>query len=261
MDLQIAGKVALVMGGSKGIGFDCARVLAREGARVAIAARSREGLDAAVATLLSEGLHVHAESADLRDPDSIEAVVAKVEATVGPIEILINSAGAARQHVAQSRDAGRWLAGMEDKYLPTILAMDAVVPRMAERGHGAVVNIVGMGGKIAKPTHIAGGAANAALILASAGFARAWGSRGVRVNVINPGAIETQRLTEQLQVKSASSGQSTDAVRAQTLGEIPLGRYGRPEEIAVMAAFLASPLASYVTGAGIAVDGGSGCLP
>jgi NAD(P)-dependent dehydrogenase (short-subunit alcohol dehydrogenase family) len=260
LDLGLNGKTALVTGGSKGIGLACTRALAREGVRVAIAARDRQSLDEAVASCRREGLEVYAESVDLRDPDAIEAAIASIERTLGPIDILINSAGAARHHGAQSNDSGRWLAAMQDKYLPCVLAMDVLVPQMAARGTGVVVNIVGMGGKVAKLTHMPGGAANAALILVSAGFAKAWASSGVRVNVINPGAVETQRLGAQLSAKAQATGQSIDSVRSQTLGEIPLGRFGEPDDIAAVAVFLASTPASYLTGASIAVDGGAHCL-
>jgi NAD(P)-dependent dehydrogenase (short-subunit alcohol dehydrogenase family) len=260
VDLGLKGKVALVTGGSKGIGFACARALAREGARVAIAARDRNALDEAVASLRSEGLEVHAESVDLRDAGAIESAVANVEMSLGPLDILVNSAGAARHSPPQSKDSGRWLAAMEDKYLPCVLAMDVVVPRMASRNGGSVVNIVGMGGKVAKTTHMPGGAANAALILVSAGFAKAWGDKGVRVNVINPGAVETRRLSAQLKVKAQASGLSVDAVREQTTAEIALGRMGQPDDIAAVVAFLVSAPAAYISGAGIAIDGGASCL-
>lgn len=260
MELGLKGKVALVTGGSKGIGFACARSLAREGARVAIAARDPGALDEAIVALRGEGLEVHAESVDLRDAEAIETAVANVERALGPIDILVNSAGAARQVSPHSKDSGRWLIAMQDKYLPCVLVMDAVVPRMGARGAGAVVNIVGMGGKVAKATHMPGGAANAALMLVSAGFAKAWGAKGVRVNVINPGGVETQRLAEQLKVKAETSGLPIEAVRAQTVAEVPLGRLGTPEDIAAVATFLASAPAAYLTGAGLAIDGGASCL-
>jgi len=260
VDLGLKGKVALVTGGSKGIGLACARSLAREGARVAIAARDRQALDDAVASLRQEGFEVHAESLDLRDASAVDAAVVNIEKALGPLDILINSAGAARHSAPQSRDPSRWLVAMQDKFLPCVLAMDAVVPRMAARGAGAVVNIVGMGGKVAKTTHMPGGAANAALILVSAGFAKAWGSQGVRVNVINPGAVETQRLAAQLKVKAECSGQSLDAVRARATGEVPLGRLGQPADIAAAATFLVSAPAAYITGVGISIDGGASCM-
>ena len=260
MELGLRGKVALVTGGSKGIGLACARALAGEGVRVAVAARDPAALDQAVALLRRDGLEVQAVSVDLRDERAIEAAVVRIEAALGPIDILVNSAGAARHSAPQSKESGRWLAAMEDKYLPCVLAMDAVVPRMASRGGGAVVNIVGMGGKVAKTTHMPGGAANAALILVSAGFAKAWGAKGVRVNVINPGAVETQRLSAQLKVKAEASGLGVEAIRAQTTEEIPLGRLGQPEDVAAVATFLVSAAAGYLTGAGISVDGGASCL-
>ena len=116
---------------------------------------------------------MHAESVDLRDAGAIEAAVANVEMSLGPLEILVNSAGAAVP--PQSKDWGRWLAAMEDKYLPCVLVMDVVVPRMASRNGGSVVNVVGMGGKVAKTTHMPGGAANAALILVSPGSRQSLG--------------------------------------------------------------------------------------
>src|SRR6185436_7946676 len=101
---------ALVTGGSKGIGFACARSLAREGARVAIVARDRAALDDAQASLRREGLEVHVESVDLRDASAIEAAVARIEVALGAVEILVNSAGAARHFAPQSTDSGRWLS-------------------------------------------------------------------------------------------------------------------------------------------------------
>jgi NAD(P)-dependent dehydrogenase (short-subunit alcohol dehydrogenase family) len=260
MDLGLQGKVALVTGGSQGIGFACARALAREGARVAIVSRDGHALAQAAAALGEESLVVHPEPVDLRDASAVQAAVANVERVLGPIHILVNSAGAARQTPATSRDSGRWLRAMEDKYLPGVIAMDVLVPLMAARGGGAVLNIVGTGGKLAKPTHMPGGAANAALLLASAGFARAWGAHGVRVNVLNPGAVETRRLVEQLQVKAQASAQSVDAVRAQLLAEIPLGRFGRPEDVAAVATFMVSEPAAYLSGTGLNIDGGASCL-
>ncbi|WP_349654565.1 SDR family oxidoreductase [Ramlibacter sp. 2FC] len=253
--------MVLITGGSKGIGFECARAFAREGARVAIAARNPVTLAAAVDSLQSEGIQAHAECVDLRDATSLNAAVGRIEAAVGPIGVLINSAGAARHHTPDSTDSERWLAAMQDKYLPYVHAMDAVVPRMAARGTGAVVNIVGTGGKVASVTHMAGGAANAALMLVSAAFAKAWGPKGVRVNVINPGATETQRLSAQLEVKAAASGKSVGEIRAEAASSIPLGRYGAPRDVAATAVFLASAPASYINGASVAVDGGTTSLP
>lgn len=261
MNLELLGTVVFITGGSKGIGLECARAFAREGARVAIAARNAVTLAAAVDSLRAEGIQAYAECVDLRDATSLNAAVTRIEAALGAIGVLINSAGAAQHHTPDSTDSARWLTAMQDKYLPYVHALDAVVPRMAARGADAVVNIVGTGGKVASETHMAGGAANAALMLVSAAFAKAWGPKGVRVNVINPGATETQRLLAQLEVKAAAAGKSVEEVRAEAESRIPLGRYGAPQDIAATAVFLASAPASYINGASVAVDGGTTSLP
>jgi NAD(P)-dependent dehydrogenase (short-subunit alcohol dehydrogenase family) len=131
---------------------------------------------------------------------------------------------------------------------------------MAERGRGAVVNIVGVGGKTASPVHLPGGAANSALMLATAGLAVAYGPQGVRVNAINPGGTLTGRVQEGLAAEARMSGLAAEAILARQQASIPLRRLGTPEEIAQVALFLASSKASYVTGAIIPMDGGASAV-
>jgi NAD(P)-dependent dehydrogenase (short-subunit alcohol dehydrogenase family) len=127
---------------------------------------------------------------------------------------------------------------------------------MVARGQGAIVNIIGSGGRVASPVHLPGGAANAALMLASAGLANAWGRRGIRVNAINPGATLTERVQGRLQAEAEMSGKAIEDLRKAMEDRIPLGRIAAPEEIADAALFLASARASYVTGALLTMDGG-----
>jgi short-subunit dehydrogenase len=126
---------------------------------------------------------------------------------------------------------------------------------MANHGSGNIINIIGNGGKIAKPVHISGGSANAALMLASNGLAAAYASRGVRVNAINPGITLTGRLDGLIEAQSKQSGKSKLEVLTEFTNDIPMGRLANPEEIAQVALFLASPLASYVTANIITMDG------
>ena len=126
---------------------------------------------------------------------------------------------------------------------------------MAARGRGVIVNVIGMGGKVASPTHLAGGAANAALMLATVGLANAYASRGVRVVGVNPGLTETERVAEGLKASARLAGTDEANARATEIAAIPLGRIAAPEEIADVVAFLASDRASYVTGVTIGMDG------
>jgi NAD(P)-dependent dehydrogenase (short-subunit alcohol dehydrogenase family) len=126
---------------------------------------------------------------------------------------------------------------------------------MAARGTGAVVNIIGMGGKVANPVHLAGGSANAALMLASTGLAAAYGRSGVRVNAINPGPVLTERLAERTESEKRLAAAEGRPAPPEPGTLMPLGRVARPEEIAAVAVFLASPRASYVNGAIVPMDG------
>lgn len=255
MELGLKDKVVLITGGSKGIGLACARAFAVEGAKVAIASRSRDNLDRAVEELAQEGVRAFATAADLVRPADAAAMVAAAEKALGPIDVLINSAGAARRHALDEYDTHAWHQGMDAKYFPYIHAMDAVRPGMLERRRGAIVNIIGTGGKRAQPTHLAGGAANAALMLVTVGMAHALGKSGIRVNAINPAATYTGRVQQAIRLEAKEKNISEAEALKRSEAAIPFGRYGRPEEIASVAVFLASERASYVSGAVIPMDG------
>ena len=255
MELGLTGKVALVTGGSKGIGLACAKALAQEGARVAIASRDRAHLDEAVRTLAQAGHAVEAFAADLRLAEQAEALVRQVEQALGPPELLVCSAGAAQRTPPAELQAQHWHAAMDAKYFTSVHAMQAVISGMASRGGGSIVVIAGTGGKLASPTHLPGGAANAALMLASVGLARAFGPQGLRVNVVNPGTVATTRMHEGLKAQSRMTGDTVQALQERLRRELPLGRIAEPEDVARVVCFLASPAAGYVSGAVLTVDG------
>jgi NAD(P)-dependent dehydrogenase (short-subunit alcohol dehydrogenase family) len=257
MDLNLSGKVVLITGGSKGIGYACAEAFAAEGARVALVSRSGANLDAAAATLAAMGHQAFCISADLTLRDAGEKIVAEVERALGPVDVLVNSAGAAKRYAPEDLDVAAWHDAMDAKYFSYVHAMQAVLPGMLARGRGVIVNIIGMGGKVAGPVHIPGGAANAALMLVSAGLAHAYGKNGIRVNAINPGLTLTGRVEEGMAAESRRSGLAPAELLVKGAERIPLGRIAEPEEVASVAVFLASGKASYVTGAIVPMDGGT----
>lgn len=255
MDLGLSDRVVLVTGASKGIGYACAAAFLTEGARVALVSRSRANLDAALERPPLSTFAPLTLAADMTDAAAARDAIDAVEAQLGPIDVLVNSAGAALRYPPADLDALSWRAAMDAKFFSTIHPTDIVVKRMAARGRGAIVNIIGMGGKVGNPVHLPGGAANAALMLATVGLAAAYAPRGVRVNGINPGPTLTDRVQEGLDAEARMTGRSIEVLRELSQARIPMGRMGTPEEVAQVALFLASDRASYVTGALVPMDG------
>jgi len=144
---------------------------------------------------------------------------------------------------------------MDAKFFTYINAIDPTVKRMAARGRGVIVNIIGSGGKIAAATHLAGGAANAALMLATAGLANAYAARGLRVLGVNPGLTLTDRVADGLKAEAKLHGVTEAQALQRSIDRIALGRLAAPEEVASIVVFAASPRASYLTGAVITMDG------
>ena len=261
MDLELGGKVVVVTGGSKGIGLACAQGFLAEGARVAIVSRDAGNLECGRAALLQALPEAGAPgrlmsfAGEMADPSAVGAMVAAVEAGLGPIDVLVTSAGAAKRTPPDELEPGAWRAAMDAKYFSYVFPIDAIVKRMAARGSGTIVNVIGAGGKVASPVHMPGGAANAALMLVTAGMASAYAGRGIRVNAVNPGLTLTERLKEGMLADARMQGISPDEALARAKAKLPLGRIATPEEIANAVLFLASSKASYVSGAILSMDG------
>lgn len=251
VNLDLKGKVVVITGGSKGIGLACAKAIHAEGARVIICSRSRANITAALEKLPGgEGI-----DADLTIAEQALAVVDWIYDRFGHIDVLINSAGAARRSAPGELNPEIWRAAMDAKYFSYINIIDPVIKRMAAARSGVIVNVIGAGGKVASPIHLAGGAANAALMLATVGLANAYAKDGVRVVGVNPGATQTGRVAEGIAAEAQLLGISEDAALADVVSRIPLGRLAAPEEIANVVVFLSSAAASYMTGINISLDG------
>lgn len=242
----------LISGGSRGIGAACARHFLDAGDRVSVLARSRPE----EAELLPSG-RLQAISADLRNVEAAAAACRQAEERFGPVDVLVNCAGAAQQTPPAQVTAQTWQDAMAAKYFTYMNVIDPVLKRMVERRSGVIVNVIGLGGKVPSDTHLPGGAANAALMLATTGLGHAWGHAGVRVVGINPGPVATSRLRQLISAKAANEGISETEAEASLTQTMPYGRVITPEEIAETVFFLASSRASAINATVIATDGGA----
>jgi 3-oxoacyl-[acyl-carrier protein] reductase len=244
MDLGIAGKVALVTGASKGIGFGVARALAGEGAKVAVSSRSRERVDQAAGRIGATGF-VH-DSADL---DQAGALVEQVQGALGPVEILVaNTGGPPGGSDALGFSRAQWEAAYRALVLAPMALVQAVLPGMRERGWGRVVNISSSAAREPIPTLVLSNAHRTGLLAAFKTIAGQVAGDGVTLNTVLPGRVATDRMFEM-------SGGREQAER-QAAEQVPAGRLATVEELAAAAAFLCSAPAAYVTGTTLLVDGG-----
>jgi NAD(P)-dependent dehydrogenase (short-subunit alcohol dehydrogenase family) len=259
MDLHLNNHHVLITGGSKGIGLACAKVFLEEGAKVSLVSRDISTLNAAKQSLIQQipgsAARIAVYSADLKNADSALQALDAAEQALGPLDVLVNSAGAAKRAAAPDLKPEVWRDAMDAKFFTYINMMDPAIKRMGARGKGVVINVVGAGGKVASTLHISGGSANAALMLAGAGLAAAYAPFGVRVNAVNPAATLTERLKEGMSVTAKHEQITEDQAMEQATKKVPMGRLATPEEVADTVVYLASDRASYVTGTILTMDG------
>jgi 3-oxoacyl-[acyl-carrier protein] reductase len=257
MDLGLKGKVALVTGGSKGIGKAVARGLAEEGAKVAICARTKHELDAAVGDLSkTTGGEVFSVAGDLTREADVKKIVEATMGRFGRIDILVNNAGAAPGGLLLDLKEEDWQAALQLKFMGYVRCMTAVIPHMLKQGGGRIVNIVGNDGVKPIGVELTPSAANAADLAVTVALAEQYGKDNICINAINPGPVATERwdglVAGIAKVRKISVGEAQK--RAER--SIPLGRICTPEEVANVAVFVASPRASFMNGALITLDGG-----
>jgi 3-oxoacyl-[acyl-carrier protein] reductase len=255
MELGLTGKVALVMGASKGIGRGVAAALAREGARIAIASRSHERIERAARELESEtgasAGAVSAHVADAGDPDALVELARSVAAQVGTIEVLVTNTGGPPAGDPLGFDRPAWEAAYRSLVLGPIELIQAVVPAMRERRWGRIVNITSSATHQPIPGLMLSNSHRLAAVGAFKTLAAELARDGILLNSVAPGLIATDRIAE------LRGGVSLGQLVAEPQPDIPVGRIGRVEEIADVVAFLCSERASYVTGVNLLVDGGA----
>jgi len=247
MDLELAGKVALVTGASRGIGRAIAEGLAAEGVRLVIAARGAEALDETQRALEATGADVLAVSADVGDDASVEALVEKAQARFGKIDILISNASA----LAVSGDRASWDASLNVDVMGAVRLVEAVLPMMKANGGGSILLVSSVSGIEAAPMPDFGyTAAKAALNAFAKKLAVVEGSHGIRANALLPGSTEFPGGGWEMMRDNNPS------IYEMVRQSVPAGRLGTPKEVADAAVWLVSPRARWVNGAALVVDGG-----
>ena len=240
---ELSGKVALVTGGSRGIGKGIAEALAAGGAKVAVVARDAERAAAAAASL--EGSGHEGFACDVSDEASVDALIKRVEEQLGPLEILVNNAGVTKDNLFVRLSGADWDQVLDTNLKAAFLTIRAAARGMMRRRNGRIINITSIVGITGNKGQVNYAASKAGLIGLTKSVAKEMASRSVLCNAVAPGFIETEM-----------TAQMTEAARSALQGQIPLERLGQPADVAAVVRFLAGPGASYITGQVIVVDGG-----
>lgn len=237
MDFGLTGKRGLVLGGSRGLGAASADALRAEGVTVLAASRSGD------------------YKVDLADPASVAALIERVRSE-GGVDILVNNSGGPKAGPAQGQSSADWLAAFQTMATSLYAITDGLLPQMIERGWGRIITIGSSGVLAPIPGLALSNAVRGAIAGWSKTLAAEVAAQGITVNMVLPGRIDTDRVRELDSGKAQRSGSTLEDVQAASRRDIPLGRYGQPEEFGAVVAFLASRQASFVTGSMLRVDGG-----
>ena len=252
MDLQLSGQVAIVTGSSRGLGLAAASALAAEGCLVTLCARSRSALESAalaVAERAGGTDRVLSVEADLSTPGGVESVVARTVERFGGVDVLVNNLGVARGSDLLGTTDAEWQDALDQTLFPAIRATRLVVPHMQKRGGGSVVIVASIFGREAGG-RMAYNAVKAAEISLAKSLAQQLAPSNIRVNSVSPGSILFEGGSWWKRQQADPDG-IADFVKR----ELPFGRFGRPEEVGDVVAFLASPRASWISGTSVVVDG------
>jgi NAD(P)-dependent dehydrogenase (short-subunit alcohol dehydrogenase family) len=261
MDLQLKGKRALVTGSSSGIGAAIAKTLAKEGATVAIQGRNHQKVNQVVQDIVEQGGHALAVTGDLTQNEDAQKVVDTVLETLGGIDILVNNAGAYPLQSWTNATVKDWIENFETNVFSMVRVLNLLLPPMKTLGWGRIIQISSNAGVQAFPGAPHYSATKAANINMSVSLAKELSGTGVTANTVSPGPIVTEGWIDFAQDIAQEQGWGTDleVVKRKFLemmGGLPSDRLGEPEDVANLVAFVASPLAGYINGANLRVDGG-----
>ena len=258
MDLGLQDKVAIVTGGSKGIGKATALALAQEGADVAICARGIEALEETAAEIRSRtGRRVLAVSADMSILEDIQNLVASTVAELGGVDILVNNAVNSTAAPFMDLPDEAWLNHINVKVMGYVRCSREVIPHMRRRGGGRIINVGGMAARRIRKTNITNGASNAAVANIAKNLSDQVAKDGILVNCIHPGGSKSPRQDMMMEKRAEYANISVEETERLELSAIPIGRMVEPEDLANMIVFMVSDKASAVTGQTIAVEGGA----
>lgn len=254
---ELRNKVAVVTGGSRGIGYRCAERLAAEGADLVIVATDAERLaSAALCIAGATGRRVEWVATDLRTPEGCQAVADCIQSAYGSCDILVNNAGATKSGSFPAQPDEEWLDGFALKFFGAVRLSRLLWPSLKLR-HGAVINIVGGTSRTPSANGMVVGAVNAALSNISKSLSDQGLKDDINVNWVLPGLTRTERMEEQMARRAQLAGKSVEQVAREHIATQGIRRVGEPEDVANVVAFLCSPRSRHIQGVGIAVDGGA----
>ncbi|HLQ32092.1 MAG TPA: SDR family oxidoreductase [Chloroflexota bacterium] len=256
MDLGLKNKVVVLTGGSMGIGYACAHLFAEEGARLAIAARQKDRLEAAAQRIHEEtGAEVLPVSADMTNTEDVTRFVGAALQRYGRIDVLVNVAGSAPGGLVEDLTDEAWWGSLNLKFLGYVRTIREVAPIMVQQGGGRILNLIGNDGNKPAYWELAPGAANAAGHNLTQALAEQYGKHNILINAVNPGPVGTERWDGLGKAMARDKGITQEEAHHLAVHSLPLGRICTPQEVARLVVFLCSEQNTYITGALVPIDG------